>query len=63
MNSNNINTKHKNGSIYTKPEIVSFMLDEIGYVDDKNLSQISIMEPSCGEGVFIYSTPHFLTTG
>lgn len=43
----------RHGDVFTKPEIVSFMLDEVGYKASYNLSSISIMEPSCGEGEFI----------
>lgn len=43
----------QHGDVFTKPEVVDFMLDEVGYVAFVNLSQVSIMEPSCGEGEFV----------
>lgn len=43
----------QHGDVFTKPEVVGFMLDEAGYKASANLSSISIMEPSCGEGEFI----------
>lgn len=36
------------------------MLDLVGYTADKDLSSVSIMEPSCGEGEFILSIIHRL---
>lgn len=57
MNSNNTYGIRSNGGqhgdVFTKPEVVEFMLDEAGYKASDNLSSISIMEPSCGEGEFI----------
>ncbi len=57
MNSNNIyrtrNSGGQHGDVFTKPEVVNFMLDEVGYVASANLSDVSIMEPSCGEGEFV----------
>ncbi len=57
MNSNDIyrrrNSGGQHGDVFTKPEVVGFMLDEVGYVASCNLSCISIMEPSCGEGEFV----------
>jgi hypothetical protein len=46
------------GQYFTDPDIVNFMLDEIGYAT-KNLTnnkdKISIIDPSCGAGTFLYS--------
>ena len=36
------------------------MLDLVGYTADRDLSQVSIMEPSCGEGEFIIEILHRL---
>ena len=36
------------------------MLDLVGYTADKDLSHVSIMEPSCGEGEFIIEILHRL---
>lgn len=41
------------GVVYTKPEVVKFILDEVGYLSSSNLSSVKIMEPSCGEGEFL----------
>lgn len=43
----------QHGDVFTKPEVTGYMLDEAGYVASRNLSQLSIMEPSCGEGNFL----------
>ncbi len=57
MSSNNTyrarSSGRQHGDVFTKPEVVDFMLDEVGYVASANLSDISIMEPSCGEGEFV----------
>lgn len=57
MSFNNLYGERSNGGqhgdVFTKPEIVKFMLDEVGYVSTRNLSHVSIMEPSCGEGEFV----------
>ena len=41
------------GDVFTSPEVVSYMLDLVGYTTDKDLSKTSILEPSCGEGEFV----------
>ena len=43
----------QHGDVFTSPEVVSFMLDLVGYTADKDLSKTSILEPSCGEGEFV----------
>lgn len=57
MSSSNIYGTRANGGqhgdVFTKPEIVGCMLNEVGYVPSRDLSKTSIMEPSCGEGEFI----------
>ena len=45
--------KINDGVIYTRKWVVDFMLDLIGYSETKNLSQIKIVEPCCGEGSFL----------
>ena len=40
------------GDVFTKPEVVKHMLDLVGYVSSSNLSLVSVLEPSCGEGEF-----------
>jgi hypothetical protein len=41
------------GAIYTRFEVVEFILDLVGYIDDKKLSDKKILEPSFGEGDFL----------
>ena len=52
------------GQYFTDPAVVEFMLDEIGYTTDEikkrikekpNNPDISIMDPACGSGTFLYS--------
>jgi len=52
----------KKGQYFTDPAVVNFMLEQIGYTpnnikkryrEDKN--SISIIDPSCGSGTFLYS--------
>lgn len=43
----------QHGDVFTKPCVVSYMLDLVGYTSDRDLSCVSITEPSCGEGEFI----------
>ncbi len=45
------------GQYFTAPKIVNFMLEEIGYSSEKleNKNEISIIDPSCGSGTFLYS--------
>lgn len=41
------------GQIYTRPDVVDFMLDVIGLRDAEDLENVRILEPSCGEGEFV----------
>ncbi len=41
------------GGVYTRPEVVEFILDLIGYDNSENLTKFRILEPSCGEGDFL----------
>jgi len=46
------------GQFFTDPAVVNFMLDEMGYTADelvKDQTEISIIDPSCGAGTFLYS--------
>ncbi len=48
------------GQYFTSPEVVDFMLDEVGYngtalIKNSQKDQISIIDPSCGSGTFLYS--------
>ncbi len=58
MNSNNNRyglrrSGGRHGDVFTSPKVVSYMLDLVGYTADKDLSDTSILEPSCGEGEFV----------
>jgi hypothetical protein len=41
------------GAIFTRPEVVEFILDLVGYTTDQPLHQKRILEPSCGRGDFL----------
>ena len=41
------------GAIFTKREVVDFMLDLAGYTPDKDLTKLAILEPSSGGGEFL----------
>lgn len=41
------------GDVFTAPEVVQFMLDKARYTSESNLRDVSILEPSCGEGEFV----------
>lgn len=43
----------QHGDVFTAPLVVCFMLDKVGYTADKDLSNMRILEPSCGEGEFV----------
>lgn len=42
------------GAIFTREEVVDFILDLVGYNDDQNLFMKRILEPSFGGGDFIF---------
>lgn len=41
------------GAIYTRREVVDFVLDLTGYNSDLPLSDLRLLEPSCGDGDFL----------
>ena len=59
MNSNSSNpygvraSGKGHGDVYTRDLVVNYMLDLVGYVEDRDLSGISILEPACGDGAFL----------
>lgn len=58
MNSNNYiygerSNGGQHGDVFTAPIVVDYMLDKVGYIQDRDLSHIRILEPSCGEGEFV----------
>ena len=44
---------HRICGVYTKPKIVSHILDAIGWKSEANLSQARLLEPAAGNGQFI----------
>ena len=43
------------GIVYTKPWVVELMLDLAGYVENTNLAEKLVVEPSAGDGAFLLS--------
>lgn len=43
----------RRGAIFTKREVVEFILDLVGYTDDKSLHKRRLLEPSFGGGDFL----------
>lgn len=41
------------GQFYTPPEVVSYILDQVGYTIDCNIEEKKILDPACGQGVFL----------
>lgn len=41
------------GAIFTRREVVAFILDLVGYTSDKPLHEARLLEPSCGDGNFL----------
>jgi len=44
---------HERGAVYTRREVVDFMLDLAGYTANKNLCTLTLLEPSFGGGEFL----------
>lgn len=40
------------GEVFTETSVVQFILDEVGYSDQRDLSTIRILEPAAGHGAF-----------
>lgn len=57
MNSRGIYRKRasgkQHGDVFTDPVVVEYMLDLVGYRADRDLSHLRVLEPSCGDGVFL----------
>lgn len=43
------------GAVFTRRETVDFILDLSGYTSDKALHQLRLLEPSLGNGVFLFA--------
>jgi len=50
------------GAVYTKPAVVDFMLDLVGYVPTAPLWERRLLEPSCGAGGFLLAAIERLVT-
>lgn len=50
------------GAIFTRREVVDFMLDLAGYTSDKPLHRLSLLEPSFGGGEFLLAALERLLT-
>ena len=44
---------NQHGTVLTRREVVNFMLDVLDYSSSKDLSNLKVLDPSGGEGVFI----------
>ena len=53
---NNIITSRKNGrnhgEVFTDRNVIEFLLDEVGYLSNRDLRSVRILEPSSGTGAF-----------
>jgi type I restriction-modification system DNA methylase subunit len=45
--------RKKIGEYYTPDEVVSYILDRVGFVSSKDLRQSKIIDPACGSGTFL----------
>lgn len=45
---------NEHGLVITKPIVVEVMLDRAGYIADKDLSRIRLIEPAAGDGAFAF---------
>jgi hypothetical protein len=41
------------GAVFTRTEVVDFLLDLAGYTEDRPLHRLSLLEPACGSGDFL----------
>jgi hypothetical protein len=41
------------GVVLTKPQVVELILDLAGYTADRDLTELRLLEPACGQGAFI----------
>lgn len=60
----------KKGQYFTDPAVVNFMLEQIGYTPEavskrytSDKDSISIIDPSCGSGTFLYSATNAIVKG
>ena len=50
------------GAIYTRPEVVAFMLDLVGYTAEAPLHRLRLLEPAFGRGDFLLPAAQRLLT-
>lgn len=50
------------GAVFTRPEVVDFILDLVGYTADASLQDSRLLEPSVGEGEFLVAAIRRLTS-
>lgn len=43
----------QHGDVFTSPIVVRHMLDLVNYVSSRDLRNVKILEPSCGDGAFV----------
>lgn len=60
----------KKGQYFTDPAVVNFMLEQVGYTPEtvskryaSDKDSISIIDPSCGSGTFLYSATDTIVKG
>ena len=41
------------GAVFTRREVVNFILDLVGYTCDRQLHELTLLEPSFGDGDFL----------
>ena len=49
----NAGSLEERGAIFTRREVVDFILDLVGYTTDKPLCELRLLEPSFGSGDFL----------
>lgn len=52
----------KRGAIFTRPEVVDFILDLVGYTPSQRLHEMRVLEPSFGSGDFLLAIVERLLT-
>ncbi len=62
-------TEEKKGQYFTDPVVVSFMLQQVGFTPDEikkryenDKNSISLIDPACGSGTFLYSAVNQIIT-
>ena len=53
LNSLATSGREERGAVFTKPEVANFILDLVGYREDRPLPRMRFLEPSFGNGDFL----------